>query len=187
MLRAHLGLLDTRAILRAVDDQLTRFEQALGRAPRFVDGHQHVHQLPRVREALLSCLQSRYGEHAKQIALRSCVAQRWRGLKASVITATGAQGLARDAQRFGHPVNTDFAGVYDFAPQADLPALWRTWLGSLQGGQPLVMCHVATGQDEGAVADPIAQARRREFAWLSSAAWQAMCAELGFIPARWAA
>mgnify|MGYP000073246266 CR=1 FL=1 len=52
----HFGLADARrlaALAREWDAQWARFCEALGRAPRFVDGHQHVHQFPVIRDALL--------------------------------------------------------------------------------------------------------------------------------------
>ena len=38
--------------------QLEAFEQAVGRAPAHVDGHQHVHQFPVIREALIDVCSS---------------------------------------------------------------------------------------------------------------------------------
>jgi len=57
---AYLRRLD-QAVLRAqVARQLDDFEDAMGRAPDFVDGHQHVHQLPQLRSVLLAELERRY-------------------------------------------------------------------------------------------------------------------------------
>lgn len=53
----RLAAVDIRAEIRA---QLDTFEQMLGHGPAFVDGHQHVHQLPVVRHELLDELRSRY-------------------------------------------------------------------------------------------------------------------------------
>lgn len=182
---AYAGRLDRSALRTAIETQLERFEAALGRRPDFVDGHQHVHQLPVIRTELLDALKRRCGADVSLIGIRICTARRWRGTKAAVIGALGGEGLARLAAERGHPVNSDFAGVYDFSPAADLAALWRGWLGSLQGGAPLAMCHVASEGDWGE--DPIRSARLREFSWLGSRAFQDLCAVFAVTPARWPA
>ena len=52
MLAAYSRKLDSRAIAAEVERQIARFTQVVGRAPDFIDGHQHVHLLPGVREAV---------------------------------------------------------------------------------------------------------------------------------------
>lgn len=183
--RAHLRLLPQAQIRQIVDEQLGLFDAAMQRPPRFVDGHQHVHHLPVVRHALLAALADRYGRDAARIALRDCRPRVARGLKARVVAATGAAGLARMAQARGLSMNSDFAGVYGFEADANLPLLWRNWLSGLKGPQALMMCHVADGSDPQALPDPIHAARRREYAWLASAEWRALCAELGVQITRW--
>jgi predicted glycoside hydrolase/deacetylase ChbG (UPF0249 family) len=59
--RAYGGALGGRAMRDAWRRQLDAFEDALGMAPDFIDGHQHVHQLPGVRAALMQELRQRYG------------------------------------------------------------------------------------------------------------------------------
>ena len=53
MRAAYLGRLDRQAIGAEIDRQVERFTRVLGRAPDFIDGHQHVHLLPAVREPVL--------------------------------------------------------------------------------------------------------------------------------------
>jgi predicted glycoside hydrolase/deacetylase ChbG (UPF0249 family) len=186
ILRAHAGLLDRAKLRRLVDRQVSLFETALGAAPAFVDGHQHVHHLPVVRGVLLEALDDHYGSASARIGLRICEAKRWRGVKAAIVAATGARGLSRLAARGGHPVNGDFAGVYDFAPDADLPALWEGWAASLTGSLPLIMCHVAVrGEDAGGGGDPIRPARLREFDWLASEEFRSFRLRHALAPVRW--
>ena len=82
ILRAHAGLLGRAALRREVDRQLSLFETALrGSRPHFVDGHQHVHHLPIIREVLLEALEDRYGSARARIGLRICAPKRWRGIE----------------------------------------------------------------------------------------------------------
>lgn len=185
MAAAFRGELDRRVIRESIDRQLERFDAVTHAPPDFVDGHQHVHQLPVIGEELIAALKARYGEAASTIALRLCRAHRWRGVKASIIASAGARDFARRAAQGGHPMNTDFAGVYGFSAGADLAALWRRWLASLIGERPLVMCHVAAHPDPGASADGIRGARMNEWKWLASNAFQDLCSELAIKRAGW--
>jgi predicted glycoside hydrolase/deacetylase ChbG (UPF0249 family) len=185
MAAAFAGRLDRGAVRASIERQLERFEAGAQAPPHFVDGHQHVHQLPIIREELVAALKARYGEPVSAIGLRLCLARRWRGVKALIIAATGARGLAALAGRGGHRVNTDFAGVYGFSAQADLPGLWRRWLAGLAGERPLIMCHVASHNAAGAGGDPIRGARLNEWTWLASQTFQDLCSELAIKRAGW--
>lgn len=39
--------------------QLERFIQLMGRWPDFIDGHQHVHQFPLIRKAMMAVYEQR--------------------------------------------------------------------------------------------------------------------------------
>jgi hypothetical protein len=181
---AHLGRLARPAIRVAIDRQLDRFDAAMTAPPQFVDGHQHVHHLPVVREELIAALAERYGPAAGRIGIRLCAPHRWRGGKAAAVAATGAAGMAVLA-RGRHPANSDFAGVYDFSPRASLARLWRQWLSGLRGARPLIMCHVAAADGFAQPADPIRPARIREWEWLQSASFAELCCEMSVKPRRW--
>jgi len=175
ILSAYLGHVPAQEAWRWVNMQLDAFEAAWGGAPAYVDGHQHVHQLPVLRQAVLEALQQRYGQAC---ALRVTTSRRWRGLKAAVIGALGAGALARECRRAGLRCNADFAGVYGFEPEANFAGLVGQWLGSLPDGG-LLMTHPGRADGLGPRSDTIraARAREREF-WLSAQAGE-LLAELG--------
>ena len=183
--RSHARLLDARVFRREISAQLALFESCLGGTPGFVDGHQHCHHLPIIRDLLLDALADHYGADAAQIGIRICTPRHWRGVKAAIVSGTGAAGLSKLAEKRRHRANTDFAGVYNFAIGADLGAHWRSWLEHLAGPLPLVMCHVASRTGQTAASDPIRQARYREFDWLSSEEFQALRQRFSISPARW--
>lgn len=182
---AFLGRLDRSDVRVRIERQLDAYEAVMKARPDFVDGHQHVHQLPLVREALLAALKARYGALTSQIGMRLCLARRWRGIKALVVAASGGKGFARLVRGSLHPANTDFAGVYGFSPRADLTSLWRNWLTGLAGDRPLIMCHVASAEAPSAGADPIRAARIHEWRWLGSAAFRDLCTELSIKSHSW--
>ncbi len=172
--RSAARVVDRRAVKRRIEAQLDAFEQATGRPPDFVDGHQHVHQLPAVRDTLLDVLAVRHGPSLPWV--RNTVPRRPRGPKSVVIAALGGVQLRRELRRRGVRHNADFAGVYDFDPRAAYQALARRWLADLSD-RGLLLCHPGTAP--GDPRDPIAAARSAERAYLGSPAFESDCAAAG--------
>ena len=185
MRAAFLGRLDRGAMRHAIERQLDAFEAVAKAPPDFIDGHQHVHQLPVIRDLLMVALKAQYGASASRIGIRLCLARRWRGLKAAIVATTGAGALSRLIRKEGHPTNTDFAGVYDFSPRADLAALWRGWLTGVVGERPLIMCHVAAKEGPNSTFDRIRRARITEWQWLCSQAFRDLCSECAIVLRGW--
>jgi predicted glycoside hydrolase/deacetylase ChbG (UPF0249 family) len=154
-----------RLPLYAVSDELAaqfdRFEEAMGRPPAFVDGHQHVHSLPGIRQVFLEEVARR----APDAWVRDCMdrpssiwSRPFRGK--AIASALHSQGLKRDAAAFRLECNDSFAGHYDFGDRfaAFFPQFFRK-----PGRRHLVMCHPGAGSLAG---DSIAEARPREAAAL---------------------
>ncbi len=93
---AYARRLDREPLRAEIEAQLDAFEAHAHRAPDYVDGHQHVHQLPVVREVLLQALSRRYRERLPW--LRSTRAAAPRALKPRIIETLGAAGLRRAAE-----------------------------------------------------------------------------------------
>lgn len=173
----HLRLLDRRFIRAEIRAQLDAFEQAMGRGPAFVDGHQHVHQLPMVRSELLAELQTRRGDAPPWIrSTRAPCAGRFAAttspgrFKPRVIEGLGARGLAAAASSLGYPQNRHLLGVYDFQGGRDrYRKLLASWLLSASDGD-LLMCHPSLSTLD---ADPLIDARQAEFDVLSGAEFDA--------------
>lgn len=152
-----------------ISRQLDAFEQHLGRAPDFVDGHQHAHALPGIRRALLDALTARYP--AGSVYLRdpsdSIAAIRARGIAVGkALTVAGlATGLHRAAARRGIPTNRGFSGFSPFDPQRDFAADLEAFLIQ-PGPSHLVMCHPGHVDDELVALDPVVATRPLEHAAL---------------------
>jgi chitin disaccharide deacetylase len=142
--------------------QFSAFHAAFGRAPAFVDGHQHIHVFPQIRETLLSLVK----EVAPQAWLRQCgrsaaAGKSFADPKGFVLDALSAR-LTRLAARAGVPTNPAFAGTYSFAPDADFAALFPGFLDGLPDGG-VVMCHPGKVDDELRRLDPLTDLRAREY------------------------
>ena len=147
-----------------IRDQLTRFEDAMGRAPVFVDGHRHVHQFPVVRELLVEEIARRYAASPPWIRNTAPGAQHGPGrLKARVIHALGGAQLAALAAQRGIPMSSRLLGVYDFSGDMQRhEQRLSEWLAACRTGDVL-MCHPSAGILPG---DPHGGARLREYAVL---------------------
>ena len=192
ILDSHLGSLNSHVLAKAINQQLDVFEQSLGRMPDYVDGHLHVHQLPRVRQALLAALVRRYGGQARKPWLRvsrpvimGTTAQR---LKSATIAALGASGLAKLAKQAGFQHNTRLLGVYDFkGTEADYALQLAAWAAAAQA-HDVLMVHPAlalkSAEPLSELSDTILNARLVEHAALASPAWQACMRQHDLVLAR---
>ncbi len=169
---AHLQRLPQAALAAELQAQWRAFEQARGKAPSHVDGHQHVHHLPQVRPALLALLAPR-----ADIRVRHTGRVQGPGylVKRLLIEGTGGRALGRQLVALQRQANTRLYGVYDFV-QPDYRSLMQRWLADLPEAGSLVFCHpgAAPSAQEAAdsapdtAPDPIAAARVRELAYLAS-------------------
>ena len=163
-------------LAREIHAQWDAFERARGRAPDFVDSHQHVHVLAPVRAALLEVMRAR-GAPVAVRNLHPAFGPSDARAKRVAIRLLGAAGLARALDAQGVARSGAFGGLQRFAPDAPVRAGWRTLLGRASDGA-LIACHPADGAPAG---DPIGAFRAREFAYLASEAFEADCAEFGVV------
>ena len=170
--RAALTSEAARAEIRLeINHQLDAFEQATGRAPDFVDGHQHVHALPGIRGSVIDAIKTRYKPGA--VYLRdpadkiSAIVRRGVAVKKALAVSALASGLARQAKAAGIPVNQGFSGFSLFDPQRGFAADMQRYLLS-PGQRHLVMCHPGFADDELTGLDPVTITRNIEFRTLKN-------------------
>ena len=168
----YAGTLERRKLRALIDAQLQSFEDALATVPDYVDGHRHIHQLPRVRDELLAALIERYGARLPWVRV-SRAAGLGAGLKARIVSQLGGRDMAARCHAYGLACNERLLGFYDFSV-GDHRARLRTWLGQARDGDVL-MCHPALRAEAD---DPIGPGRHQEFAAMRSDWWpQALAAE----------
>ncbi|WP_027551955.1 ChbG/HpnK family deacetylase [Bradyrhizobium sp. Cp5.3] len=171
LLRAGLARrLDREFFRNEVKAQLAAFAEAFGRAPDFVDGHQHVQLFPQVRDGFVDAV----SEVAPKAWVRQGgrdlpLAQRLASPKALVLDVLSAQFRQR-ARRAGLGFNPGFAGAYDFTRAADFAALMQQFIQGLPDGG-LIMCHPGFVDDVLTSLDPMTDVREREHAYLASDAF----------------
>jgi predicted glycoside hydrolase/deacetylase ChbG (UPF0249 family) len=178
ILRAHLRALPRAAIAAEFTAQWAAFGDATGHPPAFVDGHQHAHHLPQVRELLLAALQTSPGTAVRNTGR---VVGPGFGVKRALIAGTGGRTLQRRLERRALRHNPALLGVYDFA-DADYRGLMQGWLAQVPAEGALLFCH--PGDPDAGVPDAIAAARPREAAYLASAEFGADLAAAGVVLGR---
>jgi len=166
MLQSHLHLVSKQKIHDSFCKQLDAFESGMQCVPDFIDGHQHVHLFPVIRDIVIDEYLKRYGNAAKKPYMRSLaqLPADTHNFKAKVLHGMGTQAHAALLQKHHIPHNSAFAGIYDFDPAANLDNLMQKWLAVLPANS-LVMCHPALNNH--ANDDAIAYARFNEYHYLS--------------------
>ncbi|BDT68153.1 chitooligosaccharide deacetylase [Comamonadaceae bacterium OS-1] len=165
ILAAHLHQLPLAALAAEWAAQWQAFADASGAAPQFVDGHQHVHHLPGVRDVVLQAI----GALPTVPAVRNTghLTGPGFGLKRWLIEGTGGRALQRALVQRGIRHNPSLTGAYDFI-DPDYGGQMRGWLAALPAAGGLLFCHPGYREQVPTVADPIAEARVRERAYLAS-------------------
>jgi predicted glycoside hydrolase/deacetylase ChbG (UPF0249 family) len=164
--------LDMAALAAEIRAQFEAFAGAFGRAPDFVDGHQHVHLFPQVRHAVLDAT----AWMAPQAWVRQCgsilpFARRLSDPKGLLIDWLSREFRAR-ASRHGIDTNPAFAGTYTYRLDADFARIFPRFLeGMPQGG--LIMCHPGHVDAELERLDPLTTLREQEYAYFCGDAFPA--------------
>jgi chitin disaccharide deacetylase len=168
IVQSHLGLLPRREMRNEVHAQLAAFNRARDKPPHFIDGHQHVHHLPGLRDIILDM-----AEHVQPLpAVRNTGRVLGPGFdrKRWLIEHTGGVALQAELEKRVIAHNPALLGCYDFA-DTDYRSLMQRWLAELPADGGLIFCH--PGDPDDPAADPISTARARELAYLESSAFDA--------------
>jgi predicted glycoside hydrolase/deacetylase ChbG (UPF0249 family) len=175
---AFLRRLKPEKIAVEVGAQMKAFIAAFRKPPDFVDGHQHVHLLPQVRDAVLAVVK----EVAPAAWLRQCgrsipLAKRFGDRKGLLLDwLSGA--FRRRARRLGLATNPAFAGTYDFDSDPIFSVLFPDFLEHLPAGG-VVMCHPGFVDEDLRRLDPLTSLREREYGYFTDDAFPRLLAARG--------
>lgn len=182
-----MGTLPEEEIAAELSAQLTAFEDAMGRAPDFIDGHQHVHAMPGVRRAFARIVTARY--LAEKPYLRTSadsparILARASEVKKALLVAGLTAPFAATVQARGFALNTGFSGYSAFNPREDYGAAFARYLKA-PGPRQLIMCHPGAVDDALRALDPVVETRPQERNFFLSPRFVDLCAESGVRHAR---
>jgi predicted glycoside hydrolase/deacetylase ChbG (UPF0249 family) len=176
LLRAgQLRRLDPEMIRAEVAMQLNAFRDLFGRAPDFVDGHQHVQLYPQVRDGVLAAVKDKAPDAwVRQARRNQPLGRRLASPKALFLDYLSTQ-FKRRAARSGLKVNPAFAGAYDYSRIPDYGALMGDFLDGLPEGG-VVMCHPGFVDDVLVSLDPLTKVREIEHAYFAGDDFPALLA-----------
>lgn len=171
--KTHLAKMDVALLRKEMNAQLDRFCQAFGQLPAFIDGHQHIQQLPQLRQLILELYQQRLSGSAVRVRCSFPVvhAGHYR-LKARILNALGGRAFKKLLLKQAIPHYPCFSGVYNFSETSDYRSLFQSWLREAPD-MTLIMCHPAL---ENSPHDPIAKSRWQEFCYFNSEFFVEDCA-----------
>lgn len=176
LIKTHLALIPLSLIAEEFKQQLAKFVQVLGRLPDFIDGHQHVHQFPRIRQVILDLYEQQLKPHG--IFIRStwpAISSPQYQLKARILALTGGKSLQAALIKASIPHNRYFSGIYDFSSDTDYRFLFRNWLSKISD-YTLIMCHPGEASSD---PDIIAPTRTIELSYFLSDEFMDDCNEYG--------
>lgn len=159
-------------IATEVTRQIDRFEEATGYFPDFIDGHQHVHVLPGIREGFLRALVSRFPDRRPLVRDPSdrfaAIVARGCAVSKALAVAALSYGFGTAARRAGFPTNSGFSGFSSFDSRISFTDEFERSF-RCAGRRHLIMCHPGYVDSELSRLDPVVTRRREELRCLLSA------------------
>ena len=164
---------NVRDVEAEVSAQIAEFVKAFGRLPDFIDGHQHVHLMPQIRDGVLNAVRA----SAPDAWVRQCgralpLHRRFADHKGLVLDWLSRSFRAR-ATRLGLRTNAAFAGTYDFQTATPFAQLFPRFLDDLPDGS-VVMCHPGFVDAELKRLDPLTNLREHEYAFFVGEAFPSL-------------
>ncbi|MBV8799606.1 MAG: ChbG/HpnK family deacetylase [Alphaproteobacteria bacterium] len=154
-------------VRRELQHQLDIFESVIGRPPHYIDGHQHVHLLPGVREIVAEAA-ANIGAYLRLTHEPLTPAMFGRPAPISSAYLSWASGpLARLAAAQGVRTNHGFRGVRSFNESVPFRQLFRKMIDGAADAT-IVMCHPGHVDEALKARDPIHRQREEESAYLAS-------------------
>jgi predicted glycoside hydrolase/deacetylase ChbG (UPF0249 family) len=141
--------------------QMDLFEETFHRAPDFIDGHEHVHIFPAIRNLFIRECEKRFHHHSRKPWIRQVshpLESSGAKLKSIILNALNI-GFVQLCKKHGFATNKKFAGVYSLKPSANYSELFKNWMEKC-GDDTLIMCHPSKTNES---ADLLMQARANEY------------------------
>ena len=163
---AHVHPRRLQQVVSELEQQVTKFVDVIGRPPDYIDGHQHVHVLPVVRDAVVRVAR-RIGAYVRStsdpIGIAMC---RRPGLFESIYLARASRKLAALARTAGVATNLGFRGVRTFREKGPFRLLFQRMIKDAGTGC-LVMCHPGYPDALLTERDPVQTMREEELRYLA--------------------
>ena len=181
LLNAFMHRIDVNVVQTEFLAQLDHFIAQVGKLPDFIDGHQHIHHFPIIRQAFLKGYQQRLSDNktyiriASNSSLQSLLTMKFFP-KPQIITFTGALSLKKKCQQLKIPFTPSFSGIYEFRKAENYRSYFCYFLSQVRENG-LIMCHPGLATDD--KKDLLHYSRQKEYAYFLSNNFIDDCAEAG--------
>ncbi|HLB57986.1 MAG TPA: ChbG/HpnK family deacetylase, partial [Gammaproteobacteria bacterium] len=170
LIKAYFRQLSQAAIEAEFHAQLDQFVAGRGRLPDFIDGHQHIHQFPIIRDALLTVYEKRLKSercYVRAIHDKNAIGDVGQKgyIKNLILQLTGARQFKKQLLKNTIPHNSSFAGIYSFAQAKKYADIFPYFLKRIKD-KGLIMCHPGLSDERSP--DAIATARAEEYHYFLS-------------------
>lgn len=174
LIHSHLRKLNYKEIENEVRAQFERFETVFGKKPDFIDGHQHVHILPVIRDAVLNVSKDYLNKNGwVRVCYQpvSCIMKNRISLLRTLLISRLSKPLRKQLRTTTLNSNNLFLGINKFDQKDDYRKQMQAWLklAAQYSGNTLIMCHPGLAPDiSNTINDPIKNRRPDEFQYLFS-------------------
>jgi len=151
LFKALTGHLQVQKMKSEILAQHQLFVDRFGRAPDYIDGHLHTHQLPIVRQALIEFVLSLPGPSRPyvrntRIPLATLRRRRLPWLKAAFIGAFGKR-MDKELRAEGLRTNSLFAGIYSFGSSLPYRDYFPRFMQCLPEANGILVVHPGLNED----------------------------------------
>lgn len=182
---AHVHPPPLGRIVAELESQVSKFADVVGQVPGYIDGHQHVHVLPVIRDAVVQVARGIGAWVRSTMDPIDAAMFRRPGVFESVYLARASRKLSALARTEGVPTNRGFRGVRTFREKEPFRSLFRRMIRNVSDGS-LVMCHPGYADPLLSERDPVQNVREGELRYLAGPAFPRDLDEEGVVLGRFA-
>jgi predicted glycoside hydrolase/deacetylase ChbG (UPF0249 family) len=169
MIQSNLRQINQKIIKAELRAQIDQFVNSFGQLPDFIDGHQHVHQFPIIRDAVIETFDELLRENSSYLRCTYDPKTLFRFndvnyFKQLVIQLSGGIAFKRLVTSRNIPHNQSFAGIYNFADSYSYAELFPRFLNQAEDGG-IILCHPALMSSE--ENEEMATSRHNEYLYFS--------------------
>jgi predicted glycoside hydrolase/deacetylase ChbG (UPF0249 family) len=173
--RSYLRLISREMIVSELNTQLDLFIEGVGKPPDFIDGHQHIHQFPVIKDALFDVYEKRGLKCYVRCTYNASVFKAFNQnsfLKKLFIQYVLTNSFKMQLTQRNIPHNSSFSGIYDFS-NVSYEDLFRNFLTQIED-MGMIMCHPAY-DDLSSERDALNNARFQEWSYFANERFKSDC------------
>ena len=184
MINAYKGLIDPNALAGEIGAQLSLFEGYTGRNPDYIDGHQHIQQLPTIRDCVAQAAEKIQAAGSTIYVRVARLPLSWvltKGVRFSRrymfnVSLIGLPGIrtARIMSRKQVPHNRFLLGYYNYLAVGEFSQIFAWYLTIKPNENDIFFCHPGYIDETLKKSDTVVESRPEVLEFLKSEA----CAEM---------